>query len=72
MVLAISKLKLYQLSESTLEKEKEEKEKKNSLSYCSHIKFQENSLIGCVWITCLLLRPITVAKRWQTVITYYW
>lgn len=44
MISAISRLKLYQLSESKLKKEKEGKEKKNSLFYCSYIKFQENSL----------------------------
>ena len=41
MVFAISRLKLYQDSESRLE----EKEKKNYLSYCSYVKFQENSLM---------------------------
>lgn len=44
MVLATSRLKLYQHGESRLK----EKEKKNSLSYCSYIKFQEKNLIGCV------------------------
>lgn len=41
MVFAISRLKLYQDSESRLK----EKEKKNSLSYSSSVKFQENSLM---------------------------
>lgn len=41
MVFAISRLKLYQDSESRLQ----EKEKKNCLSYCSYVKFQENSLM---------------------------
>lgn len=46
-------------------------EKKKWSSYCSYIKFQEKSLIDCS-IRCSLLRSVTVAKRWYTLITYAW
>lgn len=73
LVLVISRLKLYQHSESRLkekEKRKKKKKKKHSLPYCSYIKFQEKSLIGSVWIICSLPRPIIVTKRWKTLLTY--
>lgn len=60
MVLAISKLKFYHLSESKLEKEK----KKKKISFLLFIyRFQEKILTGSVWTTASLLRPATVAKR---------
>lgn len=72
MCLAIFRLKLHQLSESRLkEEEKEKKKKKKRSSYCFYIKFQEKSLIDCS-IICSLLRSVTVAKRWYTLITYAW
>lgn len=45
--------------------------KKKWSSYCSYIKFPEKSLIDCS-IICSLLRSVTVAKRWYTLITYAW